>query len=570
MAKKIIILILFFTNFIVAQDLSKIKTVENGIYVSGNIGVSTIIYNVKGIEPRKPGFSYILNGNMSLHFYGLDLPLSFLFSNYQRDFRQPFNQFGISPYYKSLKLHLGYRNLHFSQYILANHRIFGAGFEFTPGKLRLGFMYGRFNKAVKRDTLYNSQDNLSRVVRPSFSRKGFAAKIGVGTNRNHFDLIAVKAKDDRFSILSPDISSAIHPEENLVLGISSQFYLLKNLKYSFDIAGSAYSRDITKDSVNVDSFPFKKTLFAIYTPRINTKVSFAGETKLEYKTRKFLLNILYKRVDPGYQSMAAYYFKNDIEQYSAGIGFTALKSKLRFRGTIGLQSDNVRNNRASKTTRKIGNFNLSYQQGQKFGINIQYSNFGVSQNPLLKSISDTTLLRNVTQSFMIMPRYSIINKSFSQNFNFVFSYQDLNDKNEYTVKYTEMKSLNTNFSYIITMLKSGIGIRVSALYLDNKISSGEINSYGSTLGLNMSFLKKSLFSSIGYTYTLNTFNDVSNGHTSRLSLNFSTRVVRNHSLRLVVFLLNNNSVRQDIIRDFTETTIRLTYKYTFTTKKKKR
>jgi len=120
------------------------------------------------------------------------------------------------------------------------------------------------------------------------------------------------------------------------------------------------------------------------------------------------------------------------------------------------------------------------------------------------------------------------------------------------------------------MLKSGIGIRVSALYLDNKISSGEINSYGSTLGLNMSFLKKSLFSSIGYTYTLNTFNDVSNGHTSRLSLNFSTRVVRNHSLRLVVFLLNNNSVRQDIIRDFTETTIRLTYKYTFTTKKKKR
>ncbi len=514
MIKNAIFFLLFISGFVSGQDLSKIKSNKSDLYISGNLGISTILYNVKGIDPRKPGFSYVINGSPTLHLYGFDLPFSFLFSNYQRDFRQPFNQFGISPYYKSIKFHLGYRNLNFSPYTLAGHRIFGGGFEFTPGKLRLAFMYGRFNKAIPRDTVYNPQNNLSRTVRPSFSRKGLAVKIGFGTDRNHFDLIALKAKDNPYSIESPDISAAIHPEENLVLGISTQFYLVKNIRYKLDLVASVFSRDITKDSVEVDSFPFKETLFAIYTPRINTKVSFAGETKLEYKTSKFSAGIKYKRVDPGYQSMGTYYFQSDIEQYLFNIGFSALNSKLRLRASAGIQSDNVRKNRASKTSRKIGNLAISYQPNQKFGINIQYSNFGVSQNPLLKSISDTTLLRNITQSFMIMPRYNFGNKKINNSISLVANYQNLNDKNVYTKDYTEMKSLNTNFNYMLTLLKSGLNIRTSFLYTNNIISAGKTKSIGSTIGFSKSLLKKKIFSGINYTYSSNSFKGDSNGYTS--------------------------------------------------------
>ncbi len=569
MIKKVLFFFLCFSGLLSGQDLSKIKDTKSGIYISGRVGISTIFYNVKGIDPRKPKFSYVLSGAPVAHLYGFDLPFSFLLSNYQRDFRQPFNQFGISPYYKSIKLHLGYRNLNFSPYTLAGHRILGGGFEFTPGKFRLAFMYGRFNKAVPRDTTLNPQNNLSKTVRPSFSRKGFAAKIGFGTARNHFDLIVLKAEDDPFSIQSPDISTAIHPEENLVLGISTQFHIIKNLIYKLDIGGSAYSRDINKDSIGVDSFPFKNTLFAIYTPRINTKVSFAGETKLEYKTNKFSWNILYKRVDPGYQSMGAYYFKDDVEQYLTGISFSALKSKFRFRGSFGIQNDNVRSNRASKTTRKIGNLSINFQPNQKFGISMQYSNFGVSQNPLLKSISDTTLLRNVTQSLMIMPRYSFVNKNIMHNVNFMINYQNLNDKNTYTVKYTQMKSLNTNFNYIVSLLKRGLNFRVSALYIRNEISAGKTNSYGGTLGLSMPFFKRKLYSGLNYTYTSNTFNSQSNGYTSRLNLNLTGKLSKSQSLKLIIFLLKNNSKNTQIIRDFTESTIRVSYNISFNSNRKK-
>ena len=569
MIKNAIFFLLFISGFVSGQDLSKIKNNKGDLYISGNLGISTIFYNVKGINPRKPGFSYVINGAPTLHLYGFELPFSFLFSNYQRDFRQPFNQFGISPYYKSIKFHLGYRNLNFSPYTLAGHRIFGGGFEFNPGKFRLAFMYGRFNKAVPRDTIYNPQNNLSRTVRPSFSRKGFAAKIGFGTDRNHFDLIALKAKDNPFSIESPDISTAIHPEENLVLGISTQFYLIKNLRYKLDLGASAFSRDITKDSVGIDSFPFKKTLFAVYTPRINTKVSFAGETKLEYKTSKFSAGIKYKRVDPGYQSMGTYYFQSDIEQYLFNIGFSALNSKFRLRASAGLQSDNVRKNRASKTSRKIGNLAISYQPNQKFGINIQYSNFGVSQNPLLKSISDTTLLRNITQSFMIMPRYNFGNKKINSSISLVANYQNLNDKNVYTQKYTEMKSLNTNFNYMLTLLKSGLNIRTSFLYTNNILSAGKTKSIGGTIGLNKSLLKKKIFSGINYTYSSNSFNGDSNGYTSRINLNITGRISKNQALKLTAYLLRNKSAYTKIIKDFTETTIRISYNIRFNSKRKK-
>lgn len=569
MIKNAIFFLLFISGFVSGQDLSKIKSNKSDLYISGNLGISTILYNVKGIDPRKPGFSYVINGSPTLHLYGFDLPFSFLFSNYQRDFRQPFNQFGISPYYKSIKFHLGYRNLNFSPYTLAGHRIFGGGFEFTPGKLRLAFMYGRFNKAIPRDTVYNPQNNLSRTVRPSFSRKGLAVKIGFGTDRNHFDLIALKAKDNPYSIESPDISAAIHPEENLVLGISTQFYLIKNLRYKLDFGASVFSRDITKDSVEVDSFPFKKTLFAIYTPRINTKVSFAGETKLEYKTSKFSAGIKYKRVDPGYQSMGTYYFQSDIEQYLFNIGFSALNSKLRLRASAGIQSDNVRKNRASKTSRKIGNLAISYQPNQKFGINIQYSNFGVSQNPLLKSISDTTLLRNITQSFMIMPRYNFGNKKINNSISLVANYQNLNDKNVYTKDYTEMKSLNTNFNYMLTLLKSGLNIRTSFLYTNNIISAGKTKSIGSTIGFSKSLLKKKIFSGINYTYSSNSFNGDSNGYTSRINLNITGRISKNQALKLSANLLRNKSTYTKIIKDFTETTIRISYNIRFNSKRKK-
>jgi len=39
----------------------------------------------------------------------------------------------MSPYYKWITIHVGYRNINYSQFTLAGHTILGAGIELHPG-----------------------------------------------------------------------------------------------------------------------------------------------------------------------------------------------------------------------------------------------------------------------------------------------------------------------------------------------------------------------------------------------------------------------------------------------------
>ena len=134
-----------------AQDLTNIKD-QKPIRFSGSTELRGIFYNASGIANRREPFTWILSGNPTLSLYGWDIPFSFILSRDDRAFRQPFNQFGMSPTYKWLTLHGGYRNVNFSSFTLGGHTMLGGGVEANPGKWRLGFMYGRLNRATVIDT----------------------------------------------------------------------------------------------------------------------------------------------------------------------------------------------------------------------------------------------------------------------------------------------------------------------------------------------------------------------------------------------------------------------------------
>src|SRR4051812_8689127 len=98
---------------------------QKPVTVSGNVDLRGIAYSASGIPARRKPFSYILSGNTNIGFYGFDIPLSFTVSEQDRSFSQPFNQFGLSPRYKWLTLHFGYRNLSFSPYTLDGYTMLG-------------------------------------------------------------------------------------------------------------------------------------------------------------------------------------------------------------------------------------------------------------------------------------------------------------------------------------------------------------------------------------------------------------------------------------------------------------
>ena len=168
------------------------------------------------------------------------MPFSLTWYNHSKkgSFYQPFNQFGISPTYKWLKVHLGYRNLTFSEFTLSGYTFLGAGVEATPGKFRFGAVYGKFNQnstydLAMADSIENDADGMggkSRVRNREPLRRPFGAE-----DRGQYQAV-------RSAIHQPGMPT---PEQNVAFGLTSRFEITPKLLFSFDGSYSFYTKDLT-------------------------------------------------------------------------------------------------------------------------------------------------------------------------------------------------------------------------------------------------------------------------------------------------------------------------------------
>src|SRR5689334_20763279 len=144
-------LLLIATMSLRAQQVEKMIDAKP-VVVSGSFDATAIFYQANGITDRYLPFNYVISGTPVISFYGWQIPFSIIIGKQQSSFTQPFNQFGMSPSYKWITIHAGYRNLNFSPFTLAGYTFLGGGVELTPGKFRFAAMYGQFNKATSFDT----------------------------------------------------------------------------------------------------------------------------------------------------------------------------------------------------------------------------------------------------------------------------------------------------------------------------------------------------------------------------------------------------------------------------------
>src|SRR5690606_10230202 len=117
------------------------------------------------------------------------------YSNTNRNFSQPFNQFSFAPTYKWVKTYVGYNSMTFSNYTLSGHVFLGGGVELTPKNWRIAAMYGRLRKAVS----FNLNDTL-QYTDASFKRMGYGLKVGYEKNGDVYSVNIFTAKDDYHSI----------------------------------------------------------------------------------------------------------------------------------------------------------------------------------------------------------------------------------------------------------------------------------------------------------------------------------------------------------------------------------
>ncbi|RZL40540.1 MAG: hypothetical protein EOP00_26530, partial [Pedobacter sp.] len=440
------------------QDVAQIAK-QKPFALSGTLGIGLGTYNVKGIPARQRDFNYIFNGAPTLSLYGVSFPFSVVVSDQQRSYTQPFNQYGISPTYKWVTVHAGWQSLEFSPFTLAGHNFLGGGVELNPGKLRLGFVYGRFNKAIEEDL----NQPLALAQQPAYKRTGYSAKIGLGTERNHVDVIFLNAKDDPNSLTQPITSGILNPSENMVLGISSKFSFLKRFVFDMDVAGSIYTRNVLSDTVKnlkLDKAEFIKDLVTLNS---STQLLTAGQTSIGYNATNYNVKLKYRRVDPDYKSMGAYYFETDVQNYTIETMVRLLKGQMQVGGSFGIQNDNILKDKALRSNRKIGSVNVSFNK-PSYGVDLRYTNFGITQDRGLNPIIDQFRVARTNHNLSTMLRYNITSETISHGFVLVGNLQSLVDLNNFTKPNSKSDSKTANLSYQLDFIRHSFGLNTNMNY----------------------------------------------------------------------------------------------------------
>ena len=249
--------------------------------------------------------------------------------------------------------------------------------------------------------------------------------------------------------------------------------------------------------------------------------------------------------------MGCYYFQSDVEQYSAAPSFNIGKA-VRVSGSIGLQKDNLYKRKLATTERIIGSANISINPGSVFGLDINYSNFGISQSPGIRSLTDSTRLSQISQSLSLSPRLTFNGTEKTHSIFLFVAYNALAERNPNIIYKSDNQSLSSNLGYSLGIQKWQANLSSNLTYTTTNSEAGATKNMGIGFNVSKSFFDSKLSSNAGYNWYKNFFNDVSNGSSSSATLGLSYAFFKNQSLSFQTSYLSNTSDTPSVSRSFNE------------------
>jgi len=409
-------------------------------------------------------------------------------------------QMGISPTYKWAKLHLGTRYIRFSPLIYDAQSFTGAGIELNPKSFRFAAFYGRLNKAISIDSV---QKNI-----PRYSRIAYGAKIGIGSASNFIDLIYFHAKDDSSSVPFINNDTIVSPQENTALGTSFKLTFFKKLIFTGDIAASAWTPNLSADSITADTTKYKKLVnFAssFMTVNISSLASFAGQSTLSFYSRYFNASFNYRRVQPNFNSLGTPYLIDDIELFSLTNNFSVAKGRLNINSGISQQHNNLDKKLNTELKTWAGNIGVNAILSKHLNLNLTY--FGYSQNQEVNvdnTLSDSSLVQQRISQYSATASYNLTKESKLHFISGNLNLSSVDNKNDLLAPQANSNNLSASIGYSLGFIKKSYSFSVNGLYNRYKQDSTDYKSYGANVGSVISLLKEknlSLQGNVGYYYS---------------------------------------------------------------------
>jgi hypothetical protein len=460
-------------------------------------------YNAGSDMNGREAFVYYLNGNINLNVYGqINLPFSFNFTNSGSSYKLPSmpNRLNIHPSYKWITGHLGDVSMTFSPYTLNGHLFTGAGVELRPEGWDFAFMYGRLLKAVE-------YDRGQPAVSPAYKRMAYGVKAGRKGEKYEISINLLSAQDDVSSLIIPPDSLGVTPAENLS---GSIFLLLRPVKF-IEFSGEYGLSFLTSDSRAPQGE--KKSIYASWKGHNMTTSSYqALKARLDYVGASSRLGVGYERIDPGYKTLGAYYFANDLENITLNASQSFWQNKVNINLSIGLERDDLVRKNATSSSRTVGSANVTVSPAERVNLNLSYTNFQTYSNVRsnFEAINqENTLDKLDTLSFVQLSQsanfnLNLITKKTEEqlhNMGIHIAYQDAAGKQGGVYRpgsVTEMINASAFYSWLF--LKSGLTLNGSFNLNNSRMTSGHTVTCGPTLGLKSSFLGKKVPTGVSLSY----------------------------------------------------------------------
>ena len=559
-----LLILIALTERLNGQDLSNIGK-QKPVTVSGSIGGSTSFFNSNEAVETRPESSWNLYGNFTPTVYGVSLPFTFVINQYSKSYSQPFTQFGLSPTYKWIKLHLGYRSMQFSPMTFDGQSFRGVGLELNPKLFRFGAFYGKLNRKVNEDTTNG------RYLPPQFSRQAYGIKMGIGNAANYFDLIWFHAKDDSASAKIVNKSS-YRAQENTVLGSSFKITLKRKIIFNTDIAISGLTQDLSlkpaSDSANTGLL---KLMDGFVPYNSSTIANWAGQSNLQLILNGYTTSIGYRRVQPGFKSLGTPYMLNDISLVNWMNNFYLAKGRLNITAMIASQQNNLDGKLANELHTLTENMNINAILSTRFNLNASYSGYSLEQKDGTQQLKDSARLNQDIHQFNLAPSYTVSNTVKSNTVSGNITYMLLDDKNPATSPFTNSNNLSLSLNYTLGLIKQASSFTISGLYSSYNQDTNFYKTYGATLAASAQVLKNKqlgLAGSAGYLINKSSYGNAQGNLT--FSGNISYRV-KHHAFNAYANYIYtpynpiNNVINQNIPQAVATKNLGggLSYNYTF-------
>ncbi len=571
--KKLVYILLLISCIVHGQslDYDAIKNAKP-FKVSGQISASGVYYTSNLNQSREP-FTYFLQGVLNVSIYSFSVPVSYSFSNqgenlgYQLPF--DFNRISLHPKYKWITGHIGNVNMTFSPYTLSAHQFTGAGVDLAPpGAFKISAMSGRLLKAT--------EDNQDARTVPAFNRMGYGIKTRYEKERYSLGLIGFYAKDDINSLDSIPETKGVLPQENLVVSLEGEVKLGKSFSIQAEYATTAITKDTRAEEINTSEL---SPLAIFFDNRASTEYYNAIRTRFGYTISGANLGVGYERIDPGYETLGAYFFNNDFENITLDASNTFFKDKLSLALNIGYQRDDLDNLKANNTNRTVGSLNATLVVSERLNIAGSYSNFSTFTNikpNQFDEINDGNLLdeqiedldyKQLSQTATLTVSYVLSNKKNSrQNLTTNYSLNDVSNEQGGIVRLGDASTFhNMNIGHTIDFSERNLNINTSINGTYNTIGREESTTWGPILSVSKRYFDKTLNTRISASY------NSSNSATSNTNItNFRGAVTyilqEQHNFSLNAIQLFRNGGNNGNLSEFTAT---FGYNYAFGVKKPK-